>query len=114
MFVTDAYAQAAGATTGSADIIMSILPFILIFIVMYFLIIRPQRAQLKSREAALTAIRKGDTVILGGGIVGKVTKVADGAADVEVEIATGVKISAIRSMIAEVRVKGVPVAANEK
>lgn len=114
MFVTKAYAQAAGATTGSADIIMSVLPFVLIFIVMYFLIIRPQRAQLKTREAALTAIRKGDTVVLGGGIVGKVTKVVEGAADVEVEIATGVKVSAIRSLIAEVRVKGVPVAANEK
>ena len=93
---------------------MSILPFVLIFIVMWFLIIRPQRAQMKKRDESLAALRKGDTVILSGGIVGKVTKIMDGSIDCEVEIANGVKVNVIRGMIAEVRVKGEPVAANQK
>ncbi len=114
MFITEAYAQGAVPAGGGADAIMSILPFILIFIIMYFLIIRPQRAQMKSREAALAAIRRNDTVVLGGGIVGKVTKVTDGQPEMEVEIANGVKVNVVRSMIADVRVKGEPVAANQK
>jgi preprotein translocase subunit YajC len=114
MFVTEALAQTSVPASGSADIIMSILPFILIFIIMYFLIIRPQRQQMKKRDETLSAMRRGDTVVLGGGIVGKVTKVTDGVPEVEVEIANGVKVTAIRSLIAEVRVKGEPVAANQK
>lgn len=114
MFVTEALAQTSAPAAGGADIIMSILPFILIFIIMYFLIIRPQRQQMKKRDEQLAAIRRGDTVVLGGGIVGKVTKVTDGEPQVEVEIANGVKVMAIRSLIAEVRVKGEPVAANQK
>ena len=114
MFVTEALAQTSVPAAGGADVIMSILPFILIFIIMYFLIIRPQRSQMKKREEQLTAIRRGDTVVLGGGIVGKVTKVTDGEPQVEVEIANGIKVQAIRSLIAEVRAKGEPVAANQK
>ena len=114
MFVTEALAQTSAPAAGGADIIMSILPFILIFIIMYFLIIRPQRQQMKKRDETLAAMRRGDTVVLGGGIVGKVTKVTDGEQQVEVEIANGVKVTAIRSLIAEVRVKGEPVAANQK
>jgi preprotein translocase subunit YajC len=114
MFVTEALAQSSIPATGSADIIMSILPFILIFIIMYFLIIRPQRTQMKKRDEALSAMRRGDTVVLGGGIVGKITKVTEGEPQVEVEIANGVKIQAVRSLIAEVRAKGEPVAANQK
>jgi preprotein translocase subunit YajC len=115
MFVTEALAQTGAAQAGSgADVIMSILPFILIFVIMYFLIIRPQRQQMKRREEMLNALRRNDTVVLGGGIVGKVTKVTDGQQEVEVEIANGVKVTAIRSLIADVRVKGEPVAANQK
>jgi preprotein translocase subunit YajC len=69
---------------------------------------------MKKRDDMLGALRRGDTVVLGGGIVGKVTKVTDGEPQVEVEIANGVKVSAVRSLIAEVRVKGEPVAANQK
>ena len=72
MFVTPAYAQGTGA---SPDMLISILPFVLIFVIMYFLIIRPQRTQLKKRGEMLAAIRRGDTVVTGGGLVGKVTKV---------------------------------------
>jgi preprotein translocase subunit YajC len=111
MFVTPAYAQSIGGA-GGADIFMSIFPFILIFIIMYFLIIRPQRDQMKKREKMLSALQRGDTVITGGGVVGKVTKVIDDG-EAEVEIATGVKVRVVRSMISDVRVKGTPVADNK-
>jgi preprotein translocase subunit YajC len=105
MFVTPAYAQVPGA---SPDIFVSILPFVLIFVIMYFLIIRPQRQQLKKRGEMLAAIRRGDTVVTGGGFVGKVTKVID---DNELEVDLGgTKVTALRSTISDVRVKGEPVA----
>ena len=105
MFVTPAYAQGVGT---SPDMFISILPFVLIFVIMYFLIIRPQRAQLKKRQEMLSAVRRGDTVVTGGGFVGKVTKVID---DNELEIDLGgTKVTALRSTIADVRVKGEPVA----
>lgn len=105
MFVTPAYAQ-TGA--GAPDMLMSVLPFILIFVIMYFLIIRPQRTQMKKREEMLKNIRRGDQVVTGGGLVGKVTKVIEDS-ELEVEIAEGVKVRALRSMIADVRSKSEPV-----
>ncbi|MGE3363829.1 MAG: preprotein translocase subunit YajC [Rhizobiaceae bacterium] len=107
MFVTPAYAQATG---GSADVFISIVHFILIFVIMYFMIIRPQRTQLKKRGEMLAALRRGDTVVTGGGFVGKVTKVNDGSDELEVDLGNGVKVTAIRATIADVRVKGQPVA----
>jgi len=105
MFVTPAYAQATGA---GPDVFISIIPFVLIFVIMYFMIIRPQRAQLKRRGEMLAAIRRGDTVVTGGGLVGKVTKVNDD--DIEVDLGNNVKVTAVRGTIADVRVKGEPVA----
>jgi preprotein translocase subunit YajC len=107
MFVTPAYAQTAPAG-GGADILMTFFPLILIFVIMYFLIIRPQRNQMKQREAMLAAVRRNDTVVTGGGIVGKVTKVLDEEKEVELEIAPNVKVRVVRSMIADVRTKGEP------
>ena len=107
MFVTPAYAQSAIGGGGS-EILMSILPFLLIFVIMYFLIIRPQRTQMKQRQEMLKNVRRGDQVITGGGVIGKITKVIDDA-ELEVEIADGVKVRLIRSLIADVRVKGEPV-----
>lgn len=111
MFVTPAYAQAAGATSGT-DMLMSILPFVLIFVIMYFLIIRPQRTQMKKRQEQLAAIRRGDTIITGGGVVAKVIKVIDDA-ELEVEIAEGVRVKVLRAMVADVRTKSEPVADNK-
>ena len=110
MFITEAFAQTAapGGSAGGADILMSILPFLLIFVVMYFLIIRPQRAAMKRREELLKNIRRGDQIVTGGGIVGRVAKVVDDS-ELEVEIADGVKVRVARSGISEVRVKGDPV-----
>lgn len=102
MFVTPAYAQTAG---GGADVFFNILPLVLIFVIMYFLIIRPQRQQAKQREQSLAAIRRNDTIVTGGGVVGKVTKVVDDS-EVEVEISKDVKVRVARAYIAEVRVKG--------
>ncbi|MEM5492252.1 preprotein translocase subunit YajC [Hoeflea sp. AS16] len=106
MFVTPAYAQSA-LGGGGGEILMSILPFLLIFVIMYFLIIRPQRTQMKKREEMLKNVRRGDQVITGGGVIGKVTKVVDDT-ELEVEIADGVKVRLVRSLIADVRVKGEP------
>ena len=107
MFITEAFAQTPGGA-GGGDIIMSILPFLLIFVIMYFLIIRPQRTQMKKREEMLKNVRRGDQVVTGGGFVGKVTKVFDND-ELEIEIAEGVKVRSVRSLIADVRTKSEPV-----
>jgi preprotein translocase subunit YajC len=109
MFVSPAFAQTG--VGGGAGIVEMLLPFVLIFIIMYFLILRPQRQQAKRREEMLKAIRRGDTVVTNGGIVGKVTKVVDDN-EVELQIAEGVRVRAMRGLIAEVRVKAEPVAGN--
>ncbi|HUH49066.1 MAG TPA: preprotein translocase subunit YajC [Mycoplana sp.] len=109
MFITEAFAQTApAAAPGGTDLLMSVLPFLLIFVVMYFLIIRPQRAAAKRRDELLKNIRRGDQVVTGGGIVGKVTKVIDDK-ELEVELAEGIKVRVVRGGISEVRVKGEPV-----
>jgi len=106
MFITPAYAQTPGA--GGGEIIMSILPFLLIFVIMYFLIIRPQRTQMKKREEMLKNIRRGDQVVTGGGFIGKVTKVFDND-ELEIELAEGIKVRSVRNLIADVRTKSEPV-----
>jgi preprotein translocase subunit YajC len=110
MWVTPAFAQSLGGG-GGLDIMTTLLPFALIFVIMYFLVLRPQRQTQKRREDMLKAIRRGDTVVTNGGIVGKVTKVVDDT-EVELQIAEGVKVRAVRSLIAEVRAKAEPVASN--
>ena len=104
-FATPAYAQAAGGSGAGFGFEMFI-PLALIFVIMYFLIIRPQRAQMKQRQEMLNAVRRGDTVVTGGGIVGRVTKVFDESGEVEVEIADGIRIRALRSTLADIRSKG--------
>lgn len=82
--------------------IESLVPLILIFGIMYFLLIRPQQKKLKEHQVMVAALRRGDQVITQGGIMGKVVKVKDDAAEVEVEIASGVTVRVIRSTIATV------------
>src|SRR4051812_30568481 len=111
MFITEAFAQAstaAPAASGTDSILQMVLLFAPLMVVWYFFLIRPQRAQAKKRQDTLSSVRRGDQVVLGGGLVGKVTKVIDDN-EVEVEIADGVKVRAVRSYIAEIRVKGEPV-----
>ena len=110
MFISPAYAQAAGDASASGGVasIVSILPLVLIFVVFYFLMIRPQQRRMKQLQQAVDAVKKGDTVTTAGGIVGKVTKVVDDS-ELEVEVAEGVKLRVVRSGVSEVRVKGEPV-----
>ncbi|WP_019220438.1 preprotein translocase subunit YajC [Bartonella senegalensis] len=108
MFITNAYAQVAGGVSHGPSLV-TFVPFILIFGIMYFFIIRPQRAQMKKRQEMLDAVRRGDTVITGGGVIGKVTKVYAESGELEVEICDGTRIRVIRSMLSDVRVKGEPV-----
>ena len=104
MFITEAYAQAATGP-GGGSFIVQLLPFVLILAIMYFLIIRPQQNKLKQHRDMITSIRRGDTVVTAGGMVGKVTKVI-GDAELQVELAEGVRVRVVRSTIAEVRTRG--------
>ena len=108
MFVSAAYAQTAGGAGGLAGGLGGILPIILIFGIMYFLMIRPQQKKMKEHKAMVAALRRGDQVLTQGGIIGKVTKVKDDANEVEVEIATGVKIRVLRHTITSVMNKTEP------
>ena len=93
-------AAPGGQPGGTAGLLMGILPWLLIFVIFYVLMIRPQQRRVKEHQAALNAVKKGDEVITGGGIRGRVTKVSDDEA--EVEIAQGVKIRVVKSTISHV------------
>ncbi|RJF70400.1 preprotein translocase subunit YajC [Rhodopseudomonas palustris] len=108
MFVTPAFAQAAGAAGDANSMLMSLLPFALIFVIMYFLILRPQQRKVKEHAELVKNVRRGDTIITSGGLVGKVTKVIDDDT-VEFEVADGVRARQMRQMITGVRSKGEPV-----
>ncbi len=104
MFATPAYAQAAGSPFGAGFI--SFLPIVLIFGIMYILMIRPQQKKLKDHRALVAALRRGDQVVTSGGIIGKVSKVSDG--ELEVEIATGVKVRVVKHTVTQVLSKTEP------
>jgi preprotein translocase subunit YajC len=108
MLTTPAFAQGILGFGGDGGMITSLLPFVLIFVIMYFLILRPQQKRVKTHQEMVKNVRRGDTVITNGGLVGKVTKVVD-ENEIEIEIADEVRIRQVRSMIAEVRAKGEPV-----
>lgn len=105
MFITPAYAQAAAP--GGTDMLMSLLPFVLIFVIMYFLILRPQQRKVKAHQELVKGIRRGDTVVTNGGLIGKVARVVDDS-EIEIEVAPGMKIRQLRGMISDVRSKGEP------
>ncbi len=107
--ITPAYAQGASAA-GGTDIFIQIVPFVLIFIIMWFLIIRPQQRRVKEHQEMIKNVRRGDTVVTTGGIVAKVSKVVDDN-ELEVEIADNVRVRLVRTMISDVRTKGEPVKA---
>ena len=100
MFATPAFAQAAGGA-GAASGLISFVPIILIFGIMYVLMIRPQQKKVKDHKAMVEALRRGDQVVTSGGLIGKVTKVADN--EVEVELApSNVKVRVVKSTISQV------------
>jgi preprotein translocase subunit YajC len=106
MFVTPAYAQAAGGGPAGFDL-FSLLPLILIFVVFWFLLIRPQQKKMKQHREMITAIRRGDRVLTGGGIIGTVSKVLNDT-ELQVEIAEGVRVKVLRSTVSEVLAKTEP------
>ncbi|MEM0935149.1 MAG: preprotein translocase subunit YajC [Pseudomonadota bacterium] len=106
MFATPAYAQAAGAG-GAGGAFLQFVPLILIFAIMYFLLIRPQQKKMKQHAAMVAALRRGDQVVTQGGLIAKVTKVKDDA-EIEVELADGVKVRVVRNTIAQVMSKTEP------
>lgn len=105
MLISPAFAQTGGG--GQGDMLLSLAPLILIFVVFYFLLIRPQQRRMKDHKTMVENVRRGDTVVTGGGIVGKVTKVREDNT-AQVEIADGVRINIVRDTISTVRAKGEP------
>ena len=110
MWITPAYAQSSlfGGAGGDGGMLMSLLPFVLIFVIMYFLILRPQQKRVKQHQEMVKNVRRGDTVVTNGGLIGKVTKVIDDD-QIEIEIADDVRIRQMRQMVSDVRAKGEPV-----
>ncbi len=106
MFITEAFAQTAGG--GSAtSLLVQFMPIILIFVIMYFLILRPQQQKARHHREMVANLRRGDTVVTNGGLIGKVAKVDEN--ELQVELAEGVRVRIVRAMVAEVRAKGEPV-----
>ncbi|MDP1027224.1 preprotein translocase subunit YajC [Sphingomonas sp. KR1UV-12] len=102
MFISPAYAQAAGgaAEAGGLGSFLGLAPLLLVFVVFYFLMIRPQQRRMKALQESVAAVKKNDTVVTAGGLVGKVTRVED--AHVEVEIAPTVRVRVVKATLAEV------------
>ncbi len=104
MLITPAYAQTAG---GGSEFLVTIFPFILVFAIIYLLILRPQQKRIKEHRAMVEAVRRGDTVVTAGGLIGKVVKVLD-ENEVQVEIAEGTRVRIVRSTLSDVRSKTEP------
>ncbi|MDA8869759.1 preprotein translocase subunit YajC [Rhizobiaceae bacterium] len=109
MFITPAYAQTAGGAGGG--LVELLFPIVIVGLIMWFLVINPQRKQAKARAEMLSNVRRNDTVVTAGGVVGKVTKVIDDS-ELEVQIAPDTRVRVLKSMLADVRTKGEPVKAD--
>jgi len=109
MFITPAYAQTGG---GGADLFGFLFPMIAIMVIFYFLLIRPQNQRMKQHQQMVEGVRRGDTVVTSGGIVGKITRVADD--ELTVEIADGVRVRVVKNTLSDVRSKNEPVSDQDK
>jgi preprotein translocase subunit YajC len=107
MFISPAFAQAAGGAAGGSSMLTQLMPLVLIFAVFYFLLIRPQQKKAKEHKAMISAVRRGDKVVTAGGIMGKITKVYDDDRAM-VEIAEGVRIEVVQSTLTAVMSKSEP------
>jgi preprotein translocase subunit YajC len=112
MFATPAYAQTAAGAAGPEAMLMQFLPLIALVVLFYFLMIRPQQKRMKQHQAMLGALKRGDVVVLSSGMIGKVVRVED--KEVGLEIASGVTVKVVKTMISDVRTRGEPAAANDK
>ena len=112
MLITPAFAQTAGAQpSGTAAFLAQSLPLLLIFVIFYVLLIRPQQSAAKRHKAKVEAVKKGDQVVTGGGLMGKVTRVDD--TTVEVELAPGMKVKAVKTTLSDVVPLGTAKPAND-
>jgi len=91
---------AAAAPSGGASFFVQTIPLVLVFVIFWFLLIRPQQKRMKEHQAQVAAVKKGDRVVTGGGLIGKVTKVGD--TEVEVELAQGVRVQVVKSTLSQV------------
>jgi preprotein translocase subunit YajC len=104
MLISQAWAQAGGAGGGS-DFLVQLFPLILIFVVFYFLLIRPQQAKVKAQREMLSGVKRGDRVVTGGGIIGLVTKVISDN-EIQVELAEGVRVRVVKQTITDIVTRG--------
>ena len=104
MFISNAYAQTAGAAAGGMSSLTQMLPLVLMFVVLYFIMIRPQMKKQKEHKAMIDALGKGDEVVTAGGLLGRIAKVGD--AYVSIEIAGNVEVQCQRSAVVQVLPKG--------
>src|SRR5437660_5385465 len=102
MFISQAWAQGAG---GSSDFLVQLFPLVLIFIVFYFLLIRPQQSKMKAQREMLGGVKRGDRVVTGGGIIGLVTKVISDN-ELQVELAEGVRVRVLKQTITDIITRG--------
>jgi preprotein translocase subunit YajC len=103
MLISEAWAQTGGG--GSGDFLVQLFPLILIFVVFYFLLIRPQQAKVKAQREMLGGVKRGDRVVTGGGIIGLVTKVISDN-ELQVELAEGVRVRIIKQTITDIVARG--------
>jgi preprotein translocase subunit YajC len=103
MFISQAWAQAGGG--GGSDFLVQLFPLILIFVVFYFLLIRPQQAKVKAQREMLSGVKRGDRVVTGGGIIGLVTKVISDN-EIQVELAEGVRVRIVKQTITDILTRG--------
>lgn len=112
MWISTAYAQTTATGPGGTEgALLQFLPFVFIFVIFYFLLIRPQQRRMKEHRAMIDAVKKGDEVVTGGGLIGKVTGVKD--SEVEVELGPNTRVRVIKGTLSEVRTKGAPLPAND-
>ena len=100
MTTTSLLAAAAAPSAASGLFTSGIVPMVLVFVIFYFLMIRPQQRRMKEHQAQIMAVKKGDRVVTGGGLIGKVTKVGDD--EVEIELAQGIRVQAVKSTLTQV------------
>jgi preprotein translocase subunit YajC len=104
VFISEAFAQAAPAAGGTESSLLSLLPLVLMFVVLYFIMIRPQMKRQKEHKAMIEALAKGDEVVVGGGVLGRVSKLGD--TYIHVEVANGVELQVQRPSVVQVLPKG--------
>lgn len=107
MLITPAFAQTAAAPVDPLGGML--IPMLLMFVIFYFFLIRPQSQRAKEHRAKMNAVRRGDTVITSGGMIGRVLKASDTSDEIEVELADNLKVRILKSTLMDVRAKGEPI-----